>query len=104
MMKLAEEMWKNCLDTKTRMKFEGLRTKHHAEIQDLLDEINTERTYRKEQCRKVFDHWHENIKLECKMEASVKLPTWCLKDVKGLEYLRTKEPADVQVTSRDRNL
>ena len=36
MMKLAEKMWEDCLDTATRMKFEALRSRHHYELQELM--------------------------------------------------------------------
>ena len=45
-----------------------------------MDEIRNEKVYREEQCRKVFEHWHQNISIKCNITTSAKLPTWCLKD------------------------
>ena len=78
MMNKAENLWENCLNTVTRLKFEELRDKHHMEVQELCREIKREKLYREEQCRKVFEQWHENISLKCFLQTTVKLPEWCL--------------------------
>ena len=47
-MQRAEKEWKNYLDTMTALKFEELRGAHHKQMEELLQEIRKERTFREE--------------------------------------------------------
>ena len=56
------------------MKFEDLKVMHLREMEHLMSELNAERYYRAEQCKKYFRQWYENLSVECILSTSNKIP------------------------------
>ena len=68
------------MDATIRMKFEDLKVMHLREMENLMTELNAERHYRAEQCKKLFKQWYENLSVECILTTSSKIPAKILDD------------------------
>ena len=76
----TEKHWEMAMDTTIRMKFENLKRLHLREMQDIMAELNAERKFRLEQCKKLFKQWYENLSVECILNVSNKIPVKVLQE------------------------